>query len=43
MFEEVPNNRRYAYARISSITQQDNSSLKVQKQEFIQINFNNIY
>ena len=27
---------QYAYARISSITQQDNSSLKAQKQEFIQ-------
>jgi DNA invertase Pin-like site-specific DNA recombinase len=36
MFEEVPKNRRYAYARISSITQQDNSSLEAQKQEFIQ-------
>ena len=36
MFEEVPNNRRFAYARISSISQQDNSSLEAQKQEFIQ-------
>lgn len=33
MFEEV---RRFAYARISSIRQQDNSSLEAQKQEFIQ-------
>jgi len=36
MFEEVSKNRRYAYARISSITQQDNSSLEAQKEEFIQ-------
>ena len=36
MFEEVPKNCRYGYARISSITQQDNSSLEAQKQEFIQ-------
>jgi len=36
MFEDVPKNRRYAYARISSITQKDNSSLEAQKQEFIQ-------
>jgi DNA invertase Pin-like site-specific DNA recombinase len=36
MFEEVPKNRRFADARISSITQQDNSSLEAQKQEFIQ-------
>lgn len=36
MFKEVPKNRRFAYARINSITQQDNSSLEAQKQEFIQ-------
>jgi len=36
MFEEVPKNRRYAYARVSSKTQEDNSSLEAQKQEFIQ-------
>lgn len=36
MFEEVPKSRRFAYARISSISQQDNSSLEAQKQEFIQ-------
>jgi DNA invertase Pin-like site-specific DNA recombinase len=36
MFEEVLKNRRFAYARLSSINQQDNSSLEAQKQEFIQ-------
>lgn len=36
MFEEVPKSRRFAYARISSISQQDNSSLEAEKQEFIQ-------
>jgi DNA invertase Pin-like site-specific DNA recombinase len=36
MFEEVSKNRRYAYARVSSKTQEDNSSLEAQKQEFIQ-------
>jgi len=36
MFEEVSKNRRFGYARVSSQTQEDNSSLEVQKQEFIQ-------
>ena len=35
-FEEVSKNRRYAYARVSSKTQEDNSSLEAQKQKFIQ-------
>jgi DNA invertase Pin-like site-specific DNA recombinase len=33
MFEEIPINCRYAYARVSSKSQQDNSSLESQKQE----------
>ena len=36
MFEEVPKNCRYAYARVSSKSQEENSSLETQKQEFIQ-------
>ena len=36
MFEGIPRNRRYAYARVSSKSQEDNSSLEAQKQEFIQ-------
>lgn len=36
MFEEVSKNRRFGYARVSSQTQKDNSSLEAQKQEFIQ-------
>ena len=36
MFEEVSKNRRFGYARVSSQTQEDNSSLEGQKQEFIQ-------
>ena len=35
MFEEVPKNRRYAYARVSSKSQEDNSSLESQKQELL--------
>ena len=34
MFEEIPKNCRYAYARVSSKSQEDNSSLESQKQEF---------
>lgn len=34
MFEEISNNCKYAYARVSSKSQQDNSSLEAQKQEF---------
>jgi len=35
MFEEIPKNRRYAYARVSSKSQEDNSSLEAQKDEFL--------
>jgi DNA invertase Pin-like site-specific DNA recombinase len=37
MFEEIPKNRRYAYARVSSQTQEDNSSLEAQKDEFLRL------
>ena len=37
MFEEIPMNCRYAYARVSSKSQQDNSSLESQKQEFLKL------
>lgn len=37
MFEEIPKNRRYAYARVSSQSQKDNSSLEAQKQEFLKV------
>lgn len=36
MFQEVPKNCRYGYARVSSKSQEKNSSLESQKQEFIQ-------
>ena len=36
MFEEIPKTCRYAYARVSSKSQEENSSLETQKQEFIQ-------
>ena len=35
MFEEIPTNCRYGYARVSSGSQEENSSLESQKQEFI--------
>ena len=35
MFQEIPKNCRYAYARVSSKSQEDNSSLEFQKQEFL--------
>lgn len=35
MFQEIPQNCLYAYARVSSKSQEDNSSLEAQKQEFI--------
>jgi hypothetical protein len=35
MFQEIPINCRYGYARVSSQSQKDNSSLEGQKQEFI--------
>ncbi len=37
MFEEIPKNCRYAYARVSSKSQEENSSLESQKQEFIKL------
>jgi DNA invertase Pin-like site-specific DNA recombinase len=37
MFEEIPKNRRYAYARVSSKSQEDNSSLETQKDEFLRL------
>jgi DNA invertase Pin-like site-specific DNA recombinase len=37
MFEEVPPNCRYAYARVSSKSQEDNSSLEGQKEEFLRL------
>ena len=37
MFEEIPKNCRYAYARVSSKSQEDNSSLAFQKEEFIRL------
>jgi len=37
MFEEVSKNCRYAYARVSSKSQEDNSSLESQKQEFLKL------
>jgi len=36
MFQEVPKSCRYAYARVSSKSQEDNSSLESQKHQFIQ-------
>lgn len=36
MFHEIPKNCPYGYARISSKSQEDNSSLETQKEEFIQ-------
>lgn len=37
MFEEIPTNSKFAYARVSSKSQQDNSSLESQKQEFLKL------
>jgi DNA invertase Pin-like site-specific DNA recombinase len=37
MFEEIQKNCRYAYARVSSKSQEDNSSLESQKQEFLKL------
>ena len=36
MFQQILKNCRYAYARVSSKSQEDNSSLEAQKEEFIQ-------
>lgn len=35
MFEEIPRSCRYAYARVSSKSQEDNSSLESQKRELL--------
>jgi DNA invertase Pin-like site-specific DNA recombinase len=37
MFQEIPKNCRYAYARVSSKSQEDNSSLEFQRQEFLKL------
>jgi DNA invertase Pin-like site-specific DNA recombinase len=37
MFEEIPIQCKYAYARVSSKSQKDNSSLEFQKQEFLKL------
>ena len=37
MFEEIPKNCRYAYARVSSKSQEDNSSLESKNQEFLKL------
>ena len=36
IFEQTSINRRFRYAKVRSQTQEDNSSLEAQKQEFIQ-------
>jgi DNA invertase Pin-like site-specific DNA recombinase len=35
MFQEIPKNCKYGYARVSSKSQEDNSSLEAQKKQFI--------
>ena len=37
MFENIPRSCRYGYARVSSKSQEENSSLESQKQEFIKL------
>ena len=37
MFKEIPTNCRYGYVRVSSRSQENNSSLESQKQELIQL------
>lgn len=37
MFEEIPKNCRYGYARVSSKSQEENCSLEAQKDEFIRL------
>ena len=37
MFEEIPTNCRYAYARVSLKSQENNSSLESQNQEFLKL------
>lgn len=38
MLDEIPKNQRYGYARVSSKSQEENSSLESQKQEFLKRN-----
>jgi hypothetical protein len=37
MFEEIPSLWKYGYPRVSSKSEQDNSSLESQKQEFLKL------
>jgi DNA invertase Pin-like site-specific DNA recombinase len=37
MFDNIPKNCRYGYARVSSKSQEENSSLEFQKQEFLKL------
>ena len=37
MFEDIPRSCRYGYARVSSKSQEENSSLESQKQEFLKL------
>lgn len=37
MFEEIPNKYKYAYAHVSSKSQQNNFSLQSQKDEFLKL------
>jgi DNA invertase Pin-like site-specific DNA recombinase len=37
MFDNIPRSCRYGYARVSSKSQEENSSLKSQKQEFLKL------
>ena len=37
MFDNIPRSCRYAYARVSSKSQEENSSLESQKQEFLKL------
>lgn len=43
MFQEIPKNCLYAYARVSSKSQEDNSSLEFQKKEFLGLGEKNIW
>ena len=38
MFEDIPRSCRYGYARVSSISPEEKSSLEYQEQEFIKFN-----
>lgn len=39
MFDNIPRSCRYGYARVSSKSQEENSSLKSQEQEFFKLGF----